>query len=336
MDKSRLYFRCAGISFSISADPVLLNKLYLYWSRTLCVCWQSSSDCTWNISVIEKPGGHEYVHIEYHSGNVLYENPYRGKIELINSFIRELITKLLLRNGYIWLHAAAFLINGNGILIAGKKGTGKTTNLLNALLGHGASFISNDQVALKYFDNEVFAVKWRPDIKVSPETLGFLNVRGVNTNNWRCVPDKYLIMPIAKQYASIDFDLLSTTRKQRIKPCHAVSCIRGVKTEYTPISTVIFLDEISMPVVEKLPSEMTLVQFHDMFESDNENIMPDDLNHWDKRIPYWQKRITGILANEEACESAANTLKKLSEKAQSYRLFCRADLDLISNLLYEV
>ena len=62
--------------------------------------------------------------------------------------IRELAMRELWQEGKLMLHAAAFASGGNGGLILGPKGTGKTT-LLTYLLQSGAvSYLTNDRAAL--------------------------------------------------------------------------------------------------------------------------------------------------------------------------------------------
>jgi ABC-type Fe3+/spermidine/putrescine transport system ATPase subunit len=47
--------------------------------------------------------------------------------------VRELATNHLLARGALLLHAAAFVLDENGVLILGPSGSGKTTLLLAAL-----------------------------------------------------------------------------------------------------------------------------------------------------------------------------------------------------------
>jgi hypothetical protein len=62
--------------------------------------------------------------------------------------VRELATNHLLARGALLLHAAAFVLDENGVLILGPSGAGKTTLLL-AALGKGATYVANDRVFVR-------------------------------------------------------------------------------------------------------------------------------------------------------------------------------------------
>ena len=62
--------------------------------------------------------------------------------------VRELATNHLLARGALLLHASAFVLDENGVLILGPSGSGKTTLLL-AALGQGATYVANDRVFVR-------------------------------------------------------------------------------------------------------------------------------------------------------------------------------------------
>src|SRR5262249_23057132 len=61
--------------------------------------------------------------------------------------VRQAMTAQLLHHGAIYAHTAA-LVHGVGVLIAGPKGTGKTTALLSVLSMLGGDFVTNDRLLL--------------------------------------------------------------------------------------------------------------------------------------------------------------------------------------------
>jgi len=84
-----------------------------------------------------------------------------------------------LRRGCLLCHASAVSYKGRGLTIAGSSGAGKSTMALH-LIGHGASFVSNDRVLVKRDGRELsmFGVPKYP--RVNPGTmLNNPNLRGL-------------------------------------------------------------------------------------------------------------------------------------------------------------
>ena len=80
----------------------------------------------------------------------------------------------LLKNDFSIVHAAALSFSGQGFLIVGKKGAGKTSTILS-LLGEGVKFLGNDRCYLKIVNNGLFCQTLQQDI---PLGLGFINSIG--------------------------------------------------------------------------------------------------------------------------------------------------------------
>lgn len=75
---------------------------------------------------------------------VVREDEARPRVALMR-VVRELATIALLRSGRIPLHAAAFVLEGRGVLVCGARRAGKTSLLVHALRC-GAGFLSNDRI----------------------------------------------------------------------------------------------------------------------------------------------------------------------------------------------
>ncbi len=77
--------------------------------------------------------------------------------------VREYAHNHVLREGGTILHASAFGLGRNGVLVAGKKGCGKTSLLLHALGAAGAHYLANDRVLANREGNE-FRIRGIPTI----------------------------------------------------------------------------------------------------------------------------------------------------------------------------
>ena len=63
--------------------------------------------------------------------------------------VREYFHNHALQNGHLLLHAAAVVYKGRSLVIAGRKGSGKTTMILQLLAEPGTAFLSNDRVLVE-------------------------------------------------------------------------------------------------------------------------------------------------------------------------------------------
>jgi len=84
------------------------------------------------------------------------------------------------------VHATCVELDGRGLLLRGKSGSGKS-DLALRLIEHGAVLVADDQVILKVVDGEIYA---------SPPTglAGLLEVRGVGICRFEHVPASRLFM----------------------------------------------------------------------------------------------------------------------------------------------
>ena len=67
-------------------------------------------------------------------------------------FANNLITQLMIKYNYYSVHASCVQFNGNGIMLSGNSGRGKSTAIF-ALLQHGFKVLSDERVLLYHSDN---------------------------------------------------------------------------------------------------------------------------------------------------------------------------------------
>ncbi len=72
-------------------------------------------------------------------------NRWNARVSLMR-VIRELSMTHAESLGGVLIHGAAYLVNGRAVAIAGAKGSGKTTSLVQALSERGVRYISNDRL----------------------------------------------------------------------------------------------------------------------------------------------------------------------------------------------
>ncbi len=72
-------------------------------------------------------------------------------------FFRGLVFKLVVENGGLALHAAAFVSAGKGKVILGRKGAGKSTLLFHNLLDGGNEYNSGDKVVVVEENEKLYA-----------------------------------------------------------------------------------------------------------------------------------------------------------------------------------
>jgi len=89
--------------------------------------------------------------------------------------VRETLLNAVLRDGAaLDLHAAAFALGGRAVLIAGDKGSGKTTFLLHAMASAGADLVANDRVLVEIDDSRADATGVPTIVTIRPRTLDLL------------------------------------------------------------------------------------------------------------------------------------------------------------------
>ena len=89
--------------------------------------------------------------------------------------VRTLIKVLLAEQGWTFLHSACFAARGHAVAVIGAKHSGKTTTLLNLLLGTGFRFMSNDRIAVKMLGGHL-------------EAIGFPVAIGIRYHTCRALP----------------------------------------------------------------------------------------------------------------------------------------------------
>ena len=202
----------------------------------------------------------------------------------INSLIRELITKLSLSTGVIWLHASCVSIRGHGVVFLGKKGAGKTTIAMYLAMKGDGLFISNDQVPIYLTGDDIYTIGWRPDLKFTPDTAKFLQCMPHMANK-KC--DKYY----NHIGGNTDLNLAELSRRscQHLDFYNLLSvpyCNMGepVKIE----SFIILSNQVNGPLC-LLDSGKDVI-WGKLF-LDKENLLPSFLPNWNNIIPFWNTRV---------------------------------------------
>ncbi len=92
--------------------------------------------------------------------------------DIRNSFVHFAMTELLKRRGVFTFHATALEYNGNGVLIPGFSGRGKTTSFLS-LLRSGYRYLSDDHPFFRVTDTGVELLPYPLKINVTNQTISF-------------------------------------------------------------------------------------------------------------------------------------------------------------------
>lgn len=219
----------------------------------------------------------------YDSNTNIFNCYYRGKYNYfsIYSVIREYIVKSSLTKGVVWFHASAFVIHGKVILVVGKKNSGKTTWLLEALLNSNAKFVGNDQIPVFESNGKLYTQRWRPEIKVK------------NYNN---LVKNSLVFGNKESYNFFDINQYNNITRNDCKKLY-IKFDSAEKLKSYEISSIIYLDETNYDI--QLISDRT--QKHKILkniECDTEYLSPIKLENWNEVIPYWNKRINFIKFNK--------------------------------------
>jgi hypothetical protein len=91
---------------------------------------------------------------------------------LAHLFFTVPLAELLKRRGLYMVHAAGLAVAGQGLLVAGQSGAGKTTLAL-ALLRAGFDFLADDTVFLSLGKNGLRILAFPDEVDVTAQTLGF-------------------------------------------------------------------------------------------------------------------------------------------------------------------
>lgn len=221
----------------------------------------------------------------YDSDSNIFNCYYRGKYNYfsIYSVIREYIVKSSLTKGIVWFHASAFMIHNKVILVIGKKNSGKTTWLLEALVKSNAQFVGNDQIPVFESNGKLYTQRWRPEIKVK-----YYNDLIKNA----------LVFGNKESYNFFDINQYNNITGNDFKKLYLkFDSVEKIKSY--EINSIIYLDEMNCDI--QLISDKT--QKHKMLkniECDTEYLSPVKLENWNKVIPYWNKRINFIKFNKNS------------------------------------
>jgi hypothetical protein len=101
--------------------------------------------------------------------------------------VRELAMAASVEGGALLLHAAAYALGEQGVVLAGPKGAGKTTLLLGALAAGAARFVTNDRVVVRLEDGVARGRGLPTIVTILPGTLAMLPDVGarLRRRSWR-------------------------------------------------------------------------------------------------------------------------------------------------------
>ncbi|GAB3066311.1 hypothetical protein [Micromonospora schwarzwaldensis] len=118
--------------------------------------------------------------------------------------VRQAMTAQLLTAGVVYAHAAAYIVRGRGILVAGHRGRGKTTTLLAGLHYLGGDYVTNDRLMLHAQDSGLHGYPWPMPLRAGIGTLAALphlrhrvpaDQRALTTDDKWAFPNKVAIEP---------------------------------------------------------------------------------------------------------------------------------------------
>lgn len=326
----RLHF--LGNTIILYASQEILNKIYDFWARTLDVFRTDNILYnTWTILCYSTEMENAEISVDYYSRIIKYHYNSKYSFHYIISLIKELFVKLSLSQGIIWLHGCAFHRNGITTLIIGPKGCGKTTWLLTALLKNECFFIANDQFPVILINGIPNILKWKPDIKVTQNTMDLL---GISTLQKIQPNERYLILKKECEYLSYDYKGHYEITGQKIYPYRLSFNEDGVKKSYK-INNIVFLSSNIDHVLHMNKYQITY-ELYKLFWNDQECLTPQKLRDWDIYANYWNKRITELSINDGAISNTNHIIQQISNSCRGIkcnsRLLHKEIIDIIDNL----
>ena len=257
---------------------------------------------------------------------------YKGKSEFLEAInlYNELITKLTLKNGVVWVHGSAFLLGDKTILVVGREGAGKTTWLLTALLKFGAHFLGGDMLPLEGDIGDPAVRRWRPDVKIHPYTLELLEMPISSVGQI----DRLFWMMTPGSRRTMDLDAYRRIMGKSVEFFHADPSPIAVAGPH-PISVVVFLRPDGPERIKRVSPNTALMFWKDV-ASDPKTIFPDELENWNQTHTYWTKSVVGLRADVEACRKGVERVQRLCELVPNYHIFHRAKLNNILEFLREM
>ena len=251
-------------------------------------------------------------------------------LELL-SLSKELLTKLSLLDGMIWLHGSAFRLNGKTCMVLGRKGVGKTTWLLIALLRMKGQFLGNDQILLGGLNGIPYTRYWRPDIKVSPRTLELLRIPFV----CKSTTERLLWFTSKRAAHAIDIVQYSKRRKQNLEICTLPPPAQPCEPTKNHHIDIVIIPNEDGPTIPERRDRKQCLSLRNQLERDPEVIMPHQLETWHLEKPFWTNRLTGLAATSEVCKKAKEFIKQLFDSVPVYHVHCRTSPDKITEFLMQ-
>lgn len=304
-----LTFYFLTYKFNINIDEYTGIKVQKFWEGFLKKDLRFDSQNEWNIEFHE---GLPKTIINYDNKTLYHYHESICDLTEFNNFFRETIVKLSAMDGILWLHCSSFNLNNKTYLVTGRKNSGKTTLLLNAINKCNAIFISNDQLPVFVYKDSVYCLSWRPDIKIS---LG---------NNKKSL---YLVNNIIP-YSFIDYKKMSIRLKKDIVPPDAELNIKFRANEIFKVDKIIILSK-------EQDIKFISNDFIKYVIDDPETILPFKLNNIVKYIPYWNKRIVKVKVSKDAKKKVKECIKKLNKQCSKYMVGNRLDFDIIKHKVLE-
>lgn len=305
----KLAFYFLTYKFNVNIDKFTGVKVQKFWKDFLKKDARFDVEKEWTI---EFHKGSPKTIIDYDNNLLCHCHESICDLTEFNNFFRETIVKLSAMDGILWLHCSSFYLNNNTYLVIGKKGFGKTTLLLNALTKCNATFISNDQLPIFVYKDNVYCLSWRPDIKVSL------------TNDKKSL---YLVnhnLP----YTFIDYDKMSVRLKKEVVAPVTELIINVKPNEIFKVDKIIILSN-------KQDIKSFSNSFIDYAIDDPETILPFKLDNLSKYMPYWNKRILKIRVSESANKIVDACIEKLNKQCSKYLVGNRLNFNVVKNKILE-
>lgn len=297
----RLYF--------CHTNPEVLERLNIFWTLYTDYC-EISNEVTreydWLIDC--KRSKKEFISINYPQHYILFVYSTQYDYLEINSLIRELIVKLTVEKGVLWLHASSFSIGNKVFVVVGIKGHGKTTWMTIASKYLNARFICNDQLPIQIINGKPYTRKWRPDIKITQGTLDILG------ENIRENVDRYMIFENEKNDIMFDFYGFSKLTGQSIVPISKQISwdFKFESTNWKEVTNVILLN--------RKVNNFDRINLLDEFEKiklDKECVIPSKAQKWNENFAYWNKRMTKLFIEKKHIDNETKDIEIFADSVTS-------------------
>ncbi len=137
--------------FDIVLRSGCMERLALDENGSAIVQVTSNVDLVLQLCGEDAPGVFSATFLDRERRDVLIVLPedFAGMERIPMRVVRAFIILLLAEKGWSYVHCGCLVSNGIGIGLVGPKGAGKTTTLLNVLLGNKYGFLANDKVAMQ-------------------------------------------------------------------------------------------------------------------------------------------------------------------------------------------